>query len=140
MCCARCQRFHQDGAGPVTGRFGCRKLATRHASPSSRNESARSVRGRRRPGRRYQTRRVGSGRGLDRDFLRPSGAVRVGGNNHGRWNLLAYRSEEHTFELQSQSHISYAVFCLKKKKKKIKKNKIIITHIIKKNKKNKKKN
>ena len=24
----------------------------------------------------------------------------------------AYRSEEHTSELQSQSHISYAVFCL----------------------------
>src|SRR5881409_4078065 len=29
----------------------------------------------------------------------------------------APRSEEHTSELQSQSHISYAVFCLKKKKK-----------------------
>src|SRR5881409_2323502 len=29
----------------------------------------------------------------------------------------AQRSEEHTSELQSQSHISYAVFCLKKKKK-----------------------
>src|SRR5881409_4191771 len=28
---------------------------------------------------------------------------------------LANRSEEHTSELQSQSHISYAVFCLKKK-------------------------
>src|SRR5881409_4124139 len=28
------------------------------------------------------------------------------------------RSEEHTSELQSQSHISYAVFCLKKKNKK----------------------
>ena len=27
------------------------------------------------------------------------------------------RSEEHTSELQSQSTISYAVFCLKKKKK-----------------------
>src|SRR5881409_4504402 len=26
------------------------------------------------------------------------------------------RSEEHTYELQSQSHISYAVSCLKKKK------------------------
>ena len=43
---ARCQRFHQDGAGSVTGRFGCRALAARQASPSSRNESARSVRGR----------------------------------------------------------------------------------------------
>src|SRR5881409_4288428 len=29
----------------------------------------------------------------------------------------ADRSEEHTSELQSQSRISYAVFCLKKKKK-----------------------
>src|SRR3546814_11853519 len=30
----------------------------------------------------------------------------------------AYRSEEHTSELQSLMRISYAVFCLKKKKKK----------------------
>src|SRR6188472_1619865 len=29
--------------------------------------------------------------------------------------LALARSEEHTSELQSQSHISYAVFCLKKK-------------------------
>src|SRR5881409_1951138 len=28
---------------------------------------------------------------------------------------IGWRSEEHTSELQSQSHISYAVFCLKKK-------------------------
>ena len=33
------------------------------------------------------------------------------------------RSEEHTSELQSRPHISYAVFCLKKKKKKEKKKK-----------------
>ena len=33
------------------------------------------------------------------------------------------RSEEHTSELQSRPHISYAVFCLKKKKKKTKQNK-----------------
>ena len=33
------------------------------------------------------------------------------------------RSEEHTSELQSQSTISYAVFCLKKKKNKTKKKK-----------------
>src|SRR3546814_10290416 len=32
---------------------------------------------------------------------------------------LAYRSEEHTSELQSLMRISYAVFCLKKKKHKI---------------------
>src|SRR3546814_9855391 len=32
-------------------------------------------------------------------------------------SALAYRSEEHTSELQSLMRISYAVFCLKKKKK-----------------------
>src|SRR3546814_4733182 len=32
--------------------------------------------------------------------------------------LMEARSEEHTSELQSLMHISYAVFCLKKKKKK----------------------
>ena len=32
-------------------------------------------------------------------------------------NALIERSEEHTSELQSRPHISYAVFCLKKKKK-----------------------
>src|SRR3546814_9441947 len=32
-------------------------------------------------------------------------------------NSSAARSEEHTSELQSLMHISYAVFCLKKKKK-----------------------
>ena len=32
--------------------------------------------------------------------------------------LCAWRSEEHTSELQSHSFISYAVFCLKKKKTK----------------------
>src|SRR3546814_5511737 len=31
--------------------------------------------------------------------------------------LAAFRSEEHTSELQSLMRISYAVFCLKKKKK-----------------------
>ena len=36
---------------------------------------------------------------------------------------LAARSEEHTSELQSQSTISYAVFCLKKKKEKKEKKK-----------------
>src|SRR3546814_5188323 len=32
-------------------------------------------------------------------------------------SLAAFRSEEHTSELQSLMRISYAVFCLKKKKK-----------------------
>src|SRR3546814_8195665 len=34
--------------------------------------------------------------------------------------ILAWRSEEHTSELQSLMRISYAVFCLKKKKEQIK--------------------
>src|SRR3546814_8391190 len=34
------------------------------------------------------------------------------------WSNLRARSEEHTSELQSLMHISYAVFCLKKKKHK----------------------
>src|SRR5881409_2534620 len=34
---------------------------------------------------------------------------------HARARASGSRSEEHTSELQSQSHISYAVFCLKKK-------------------------
>ena len=38
------------------------------------------------------------------------------------------RSEEHTSELQSQSTISYAVFCLKKKKQKKKKKQHLIYH------------
>ena len=33
-----------------------------------------------------------------------------------RFSVSYERSEEHTSELQSQSTISYAVFCLKKKK------------------------
>src|SRR5881409_3020293 len=33
--------------------------------------------------------------------------------------MASSRSEEHTSELQSQSHISYAVFCLKKKKRRL---------------------
>src|SRR3546814_4478237 len=35
---------------------------------------------------------------------------------------VAFRSEEHTSELQSLMRISYAVFCLKKKKKTIRNN------------------
>src|SRR3546814_5148978 len=53
------------------------------------------------------------------------------GEMRGRWSVMvsgnwrltfefrdgnAYRSEEHTSELQSLMRISYAVFCLKKKK------------------------
>src|SRR3546814_2667803 len=41
------------------------------------------------------------------------------------YTVLAFRSEEHTSELQSLMRISYAVFCLKKKKKK--QNKTITT-------------
>src|SRR3546814_6050256 len=43
-------------------------------------------------------------------------------------NLIQFRSEEHTSELQSLMRISYAVFCLNKKKKKTK-NRYYLTHI-----------
>ena len=74
----RRERLHQDRAGSVAGRLGRRALAARAAAPSARNEPARSVRGRRRPGRQHQARGVGRRRGIDRDLLRPSGAVRIG--------------------------------------------------------------
>src|SRR5881409_4188888 len=41
---------------------------------------------------------------------------RCGASRRRRRDARRDRSEEHTSELQSQSHISYAVFCLKKKK------------------------
>src|SRR3546814_2866500 len=40
-----------------------------------------------------------------------AGAARA----HGAQQLVVFRSEEHTSELQSLMRISYAVFCLKKK-------------------------
>ena len=40
------------------------------------------------------------------------------GGGPGSDSSIQIRSEEHTSELQSQSTISYAVFCLKKKRKK----------------------
>src|SRR3546814_3444233 len=45
------------------------------------------------------------------------GLVRVDAG--GGFAQLAFRSEEHTSELQSLMRISYAVFCLKKKKQAI---------------------
>src|SRR3546814_10232482 len=43
------------------------------------------------------------------------GILPVGQHHLGR-RRVAFRSEEHTSELQSLMRISYAVFCLKKKK------------------------
>src|SRR3546814_6497656 len=45
----------------------------------------------------------------ENDILKGARHITLGGN-------YAYRSEEHTSELQSLMRISYAVFCLKKKK------------------------
>src|SRR3546814_2313253 len=62
-------------------------------------------------------------------FIPPDGEVRTAGAQFGdqrqRLRIVmltgklgaAFRSEEHTSELQSLMRISYAVFCLKKKKK-----------------------
>src|SRR3546814_6641865 len=50
----------------------------------------------------------------------PASRVRTGtsGICRGASPATAFRSEEHTSELQSLMRISYAVFCLKKKKRK----------------------
>ena len=54
----------------------------------------------------------------------PAMLTAIGPGKLAKMGTGALRSEEHTSELQSQSTISYAVFCLKKKnKKKNKKNK-----------------
>src|SRR3546814_2098448 len=49
--------------------------------------------------------------------LRPRGIIRhLGLDRPIYFKTAAYRSEEHTSELQSIMRISYAVFCLKKKR------------------------
>src|SRR3546814_9515495 len=48
----------------------------------------------------------------------PGSSASCAGRHHGFVAILAFRSEEHTSELQSLMRISYAVFCLKKKKTK----------------------
>ena len=78
VCGARCARVHQDRTRSVPGGFGRRTLAAGPASLSPRNESARCVRGRRRPGRQYQACGISRGRGVDRGCLRASGATRIG--------------------------------------------------------------
>ena len=47
----------------------------------------------------------------------PGATNAVTGLTDALMDSIPMRSEEHTSELQSQSTISYAVFCLKKKKK-----------------------
>ena len=77
LCRARRARVHQDRTRSLPGGPGRRALAAGPGAPPPRNESARRVRGRRRPGRQYQARGLGGGRGLDRGRLRASGAPRV---------------------------------------------------------------
>src|SRR3546814_1245468 len=68
--------------------------------------------------------RVGQGNGMDvlghvrRDDEAHRHVARLAGGERLRGEAEAFRSEEHTSELQSLMRISYAVFCLKKKKKK----------------------
>src|SRR3546814_2639770 len=60
---------------------------------------------------------------LHRALLELAVGLRVAGRDAGggeqRGDADAFRSEEHTSELQSLMRISYAVFCLKKKKNKL---------------------
>src|SRR3546814_1529977 len=48
--------------------------------------------------------------------LRPISELNLPRAQHMNTDMLPFRSEEHTSELQSLMRISYAVFCLKKKK------------------------
>src|SRR3546814_6030942 len=55
--------------------------------------------------------------GVDRLFARRDARRTDRRRGRRRGRLGDRRSEEHTSELQSLMHISYAVFCLKKKKR-----------------------
>src|SRR3546814_8504313 len=59
-------------------------------------------------------------------ILVPSFAPGAPASHH---NLVLWRSEEHTSELQSLMRISYTVFCLKKKNNNINSNLNMYTHI-----------
>src|SRR3546814_4742831 len=54
---------------------------------------------------------------IDGPAIRYVGAQSTACSSSPNLPQTAYRSEEHTSELQSLMRISYAVFCLKKKKK-----------------------
>ena len=65
---------------------------------------------------------VGSGVEMRPDADSVSAPSATSRRTASRTGVIETRSEEHTSELQSRPHISYAVFCLKKKKKKLKYN------------------
>src|SRR3546814_4368556 len=63
--------------------------------------------------------RGAGGSGRSRQGIRPAAGrlqAACAGNPLQPWPPPAYRSEEHTSELQSLMRISYAVFCLKQKR------------------------
>ena len=75
------------------------------------------------------TRTTTTSQGATRTTVRPNDGTganaKVTGGDWGSMSVdvedgqrISARSEEHTSELQSRPHISYAVFCLKKKTKK----------------------
>src|SRR3546814_7673341 len=104
------------GGGRVRGR-GRRHppaAAVRESGPDRRIlASGDGSRARRRPDGDL---RFGGHHGIcERGGGRSAASRRPGG---ARPRPIAYRSEEHTSELQSLMRISYAVFCLKQKKKK----------------------
>ena len=75
----RRQGVHQDGLRPVAGGPGRRRVAPRPPPASAGDQSPGGLRDRRRPLRELETRRLGRGRGIDRDRRRAPGAVRVRG-------------------------------------------------------------
>src|SRR3546814_3709945 len=88
--------------------------------PRLREHRAQAVgAGREDPARRLSMQPAGrpSGIPLRRKLLFGMLALLVLYSGYAWYTGLAFRSEEHTSELQSLMRISYAVFCLKKKKK-----------------------
>src|SRR3546814_1902487 len=55
--------------------------------------------------------------GIAQQKVEGAGKQGIAHDLHDKDRIGAYRSEEHTSELQSLMRISYAVFCLKKKNK-----------------------
>src|SRR3546814_6570031 len=114
-----------------------------HSFPTRRSSDLRRPRlhriARRKPGISCLPPQVGRA-GVLRRFRRPRGLFEGERCRRGaverhkgqpqalpRGNVAAFRSEEHTSELQSLMRISYAVFCLKKKT--INTHKKVITYI-----------
>src|SRR3546814_2176049 len=123
-CLARASRSDTERFGPVGPVFACGGRAFLWQGERSDRSARHAQTGRSRVARNgaLGLRRSGRPRKQRTRFARPRARVGEGLRwpAQGRPWRRAFRSEEHTSELQSLMRISYAVFCLKKKKNKMK--------------------